>query len=180
MKKNTKGGSCCCSVPPRKGTRIDKFTWYIAVLGRSRQTAQHRMPPRRASNFSIILVSGLSIFFRLVSGSSSSECSDGRVAFGDPPTGCCCWLLAPLLLLLLPRLRFSSWLLVMICSDKFSPPCAGWVATEINNVEGCPPEVDDEDEDATTEAVEEEGMDEGPGDELGCKSADIRPPKFIK
>lgn len=68
----------------------------------------------------------------------------------------------------------------MICSDKFRPPCAGWVATEINNVEGWPPEVDDEDEEATTEAVEEEGIDEGPDDEPGCKSADISPPKFIK
>lgn len=40
--------------------------------------------------------------------------------------------------------------------------------------------MDDEDEEATTEAVEEEGIDEGPDDEPGCKSADISPPKFIK
>lgn len=70
----------------------------------------------------------------------------------------------------------------MICSVRFRP-WAGWVATEINNVEGCPPpEVDDdEDEEATTEAVEEEGIDEGPpDDEPGCKSPAIIPPKFIK
>lgn len=47
------------------------------------------------------------------------------------------------------------------------------MATEINNVEAWPPDVEDEaDEDATTEEVEDEGIEEPPDDEEpGCKSA---------
>lgn len=160
--------------------RIDKFTWYIAVLGKSRQTAQHSMPPRRASNFSIILVEGLSIFFRFASGSSSSGRSDGRPDFFESLDSA--WLA---LFVVLPKLRFSSWLVVMIWSDKFMP-WVGWVATEINNVEAWPAALDedgeDEDEDAATDEVEEEGIDEVPDEEPGCKSAGswFIPPRLIK
>lgn len=51
-------------------------TWYIAVFGKSKQTAQQRIPPKRDSSFSFVCdVLGCtveSIFFRLCSGSSSA------------------------------------------------------------------------------------------------------------
>lgn len=59
-----------------KGVRTlrSTHTWYIAVLGKSKQTAQHRIPPKRDSSFSLVCdVLGIgvdSVFFRLASGSS--------------------------------------------------------------------------------------------------------------
>lgn len=88
------------------------LTWYIAPFGKSRQTAQHNIPPSRDSNFllpPIMTVAAGSIFLRFASGSplvvSASE-DDDPIGLAplpntadDPPVVassgcsccCCCW-----------------------------------------------------------------------------------------
>lgn len=54
-------------------TLRSRRTWYIAVLGKSKQTAQHRIPPNRDSNFSLVCdvlaIADVSVFLLLISGS---------------------------------------------------------------------------------------------------------------